>query len=143
MASAPFLRIEGAMKFLSFRYNRATYFVFLVAFVAILVMLINVMEKPPRGVGEFILIMLAVPRLHDLGRSGWWVAVPILVEFAMLWSWIARGLTADAMLIEAGLLNIAILSAMIVLGLIRGQDEPNQWGDPPPAGINWRNAYRS
>ncbi|RYD97802.1 MAG: DUF805 domain-containing protein [Sphingomonadales bacterium] len=129
------------MKALNIRYNRATYLTFLSIFVALIVVLANVMERPP-GMGEVVLVLLGVPRLHDLGRSGWWMAAPIVAEIGLVTAMLARGSSLEDMQIGAGALTLAILVAMIVLGLIPGEDGPNRWGDPPPNGINWRNPRR-
>lgn len=128
---------------LKFRYNRASYFAFLAMVAAIFAVLINVMETPPRLHGEAVLVLLAVPRLHDIGQSGWWVTVPIAIEIAAVVLFFRAGLSLEDMQIAAGLLVLVFLIGMVVLGLIPGQKTPNHWGDPPPAGITWRKAKRS
>lgn len=125
------------IRVLKFRYNRASYFTFLAILVGGFILLISVMDEPPRLHGELILILLAVPRLHDIGESGWWVTVPIAIEIATVVLFVRSGMSLEGMKIATGLLAIFFLFAMVVLGLIPGQKRPNPWGDVPPAGINW------
>jgi hypothetical protein len=59
------------------RINRSQYWVLLPLVVAIN---IGVALLIGRGIGEWIYLIVCVPRLHDIGRSAWWFAVWVLLE---------------------------------------------------------------
>ncbi len=51
-------------------------------------------------------LSLVVRRFHDLGRSGWWILIILLLPYV----------------------NLIVL---IILGFLGGQESDNQWGSPP------------
>ena len=69
----------------------------------------------------------AVKRLHDLGRSGWWLLpiIFVIAPFSLL-SNAGGGLGALAAMIAAALDLILI----VVLGAVPGQPGPNRFGPP-------------
>jgi uncharacterized membrane protein YhaH (DUF805 family) len=88
-------------------------------------------------VSEVALVFLCVPKLHDIGRSGWFVLIGVALELAGLvigFSFFsletAKAVTGVAVLAMAGLL--------VWLGTVRGDPNANRWGDPPPSGIQFR-----
>lgn len=74
--------------------------------------------------------IIAMPRLHDIGRSGGWVVLPFVVGFVLIGAMVA-GLISDAALdtiypFFAG----AIVIAFVILGLIPGHPGANAYGEP-------------
>ena len=102
-----------------------------------MILLANVLEKPPAQ-GELFLVLLAVPRLHDLGRSGWWITLPIAAEVVAFVMLARSDASIETIEIAGGIVVILLLIGAIALGLIPGQRDANPWGDPPPQGVNWR-----
>ena len=84
-------------------------------------------------------IAVAVRRLHDTNRSGWWVLGPIVPYFLM----IVLGMMAMGSPDSAGLIGIiALLCMLAALGLaltllvfyvLEGTKGPNQYGPDPKA----------
>ncbi len=115
------------------RMNRATYWAIFVPVVVLYGLLLTFAEHPP-GIAEGIIIVLGVPRLHDLGASGWWMAAPIGIEIAALVG-AAILLPIGDILIVAGVIVLGMTVMMIVLGLIPGQPGANAYGEPPASGV--------
>ena len=123
------------MKALAYRINRETYGALLGLAVAVYIVLINVMEKPPGA--EVPFMFLLVPRLHDLGYSGWWALSLVAVEIVFLGSVVLMG-GSYALFVWSGLFVIAALLGLIVIALIPGEEGANRWGNSPPSGIQWK-----
>ena len=123
------------MKAVAYRLNRETYGALLGFAVAIYIVLISFMEKPPGA--EVPFMFLLVPRLHDLGYSGWWALSLVALEIVFLGSVLLMG-GSEAILIWSGLFVIAALLGLIVVALIPGEKGSNRWGDAPPRGIQWK-----
>ncbi|HEX4302402.1 MAG TPA: DUF805 domain-containing protein [Rhizomicrobium sp.] len=123
--------------YLNTRMNRQTYWMILAPVVVLFGLAIAFLPKPP-GIAEVIMISLGVPRLHDLGRSGWWMAVPIGLEVvAVILGAVVGGM--DGILVAGGLVVLLLTIMMIVLGLIPGQPQANAFGEPPSPGFAaWR-----
>jgi uncharacterized membrane protein YhaH (DUF805 family) len=123
------------MDFMKGRTNRATYWLSIGVLVALLAAIARFAENPPR-ISEVALVILCVPRLHDIGRTGWWAAILIPVEIAsvaaVLFAPEALGLQL------AGAFTLLLLLPVIGLGLVRGEPAANRFGEPPPPGLNWR-----
>jgi len=117
------------------RMNRATYWLILVLIVAGYAALIALDKKPP-AILEVLFVIIGVPRLHDLGRSGWWMAAVIGLELVGIGLTVALFPFAD-LLVGAGLTVFAMLLAMIVLGLIPGEASTNAFGDVPAPGLSF------
>ena len=111
------------------RMNRATYWSILGGMVVFVIAVAAFGVRPPR-IAEGLLIFLCVPRLHDLGRSGWWVLIPLGVEVAALLAVFSAFSTDDAPLIFGGIF-LVIAVVVVVLGLIPGQPHANRFGEPP------------
>lgn len=75
---------------------------------------------------------VGVRRLHDIGRSGWWLSVPLALAFI---AEAASGPTAESDLGKA-LQSLAALSnvALVVFMAMPGEPGPNKFGEPPAAG---------
>jgi uncharacterized membrane protein YhaH (DUF805 family) len=114
------------MRALSGRMNRAMYWLTLGAVVSLYV-IINIVSPKQIGVSEAVLVFLCVPRLHDIGKSGWFVLVGIFLELIGL----AIGysfFSLEGAKIIAGLAIFVIMGLLVWLGTIRGDANSNQWG---------------
>lgn len=79
---------------------------------------------------EGILVFVCVPRLHDIGRSGWWVLLGVGLEVAA----IAVGLLAfppEQSPEVMGATVLVIFALLAWLGAIPGDREANRFGDRP------------
>lgn len=68
-------------------------------------------------------IAVAVRRLHDTDRSGWWV---LLIVLPMLGQFVISALPALAMVI--GLLSLVAFIIFIVFAVTKGTNGPNRFG---------------
>jgi uncharacterized membrane protein YhaH (DUF805 family) len=126
------------------RINRPTYFLMLSVIVASYVALLAFLEEPPR-VLEICLLLIGVPRLHDIGKSGWWAAGTILAEFIVIFGALPFAISAnqtDIILTVGGVFVFVLLGLMIWLGCVPGQQTPNAYGDPPPSGLSFQTYSR-
>jgi uncharacterized membrane protein YhaH (DUF805 family) len=121
--------------------NRATYFLSLAIVVGLYVVVALVLPKPP-SVAEVILIALGVPRLHDIGLSGWWAGGVIVAEILVAIAVFVTLPMASAM-IAMGLFVLVVLGLMIWLGAIRGDTGANRFGEAPPPGVGFGTLVRS
>ncbi len=111
------------------RINRAIYSVLLLGFFAIFATAVAFQFRIP---GEVLLVFICVPRLHDLGRSGWWFGLVILVEAAVA----AIGVLILNMPGISALATLAVLLVpAAILAFLPGQEGPNRFGDPPLRGL--------
>lgn len=91
--------------------------------------------RTPPGGALGILLGCCVPRLHDLGRSGWWFLGLVPIQFA------ATGLTLKFIEAPVGLVvghyasTILTLGLLVWLGCIQGQPSANRFGAPPVRGL--------
>lgn len=114
------------------RSNRALYWVLIGVCFALYLGLAFAGLKAP--VNEVVLAIVCIPRLHDIGRSGWWF---LLVVFAALFGGIGAALWVPPEWAELALAgtNVAVLVFIAVLGAIPGQTSDNHFGPPPPPGL--------
>jgi uncharacterized membrane protein YhaH (DUF805 family) len=120
------------------RLNRATYFLGFAILVAAYVVMAQFMTRPP-AVGEILAASIAVPRLHDIGKSGWWAGGVILAELVVVFGALPFAISthdSDVILIAGGLFVFVVLGLMVWLGCIAGQTQANRYGEPPPPGIS-------
>ena len=114
------------------RTNRA-WFGLILGVLVLLYIAINALSEKPLSMSEVVLIILAVPRLHDIGKSGKFVLIGIAVEIVgvalMLLS------PSEAMGGIAALTSLTLLGLMIWLAFIPGEPGPNQWGEAPEPGF--------
>ena len=80
---------------------------------------------------------MCVPRLHDLGKSGWWVLIPIGIELIAIVVAIAVFSPEGAYVVFSAVF-LAVASFIVVLGLIPGQPHANRFGDPPKSPFAFR-----
>ena len=107
--------------------------------VAIYAVLLWIPHKDHVSVSEVALIFVCVPRLHDLGKSGWWAVIPLIVEIvsaALAFSLLPFQQAAEVMCVVV----LVIAGLMILLGLIPGQAAANGFGEPPRPGLSLRRA---
>ena len=117
------------------RMNRATYWLCLTVILAVVGVMSTFGVRPPR-VGEAMLILMCVPRLHDLGKSGWWVLVPFGMEAVAIVGGI-EALPGGTDVVFAGALLI-VAGFIILLGLIPGEPQANRFGEPPKSPFAFR-----
>lgn len=123
------------MDYLNGRINRATYFMLLAALVGMTVV-IAVAMPDGRLPGELMLAFIVIPRLHDLGRSGWYALGILLIEIVGLVVILSQ-LPFDQTSVGIGIMAIVMLVVAIGLGLVPGQAGPNRFGAQPKPGIQW------
>lgn len=77
---------------------------------------------------------VAFRRLHDTGRSGWWISGPLAAVFAVLFVFPASIVFAFLSLAAIGpvLLIAGVLFVVaLVFCALPGEAGPNAWGEPP------------
>lgn len=98
----------------------------------------------------FCFVCIYAKRLHDMGKSGWWQIVPIVLGPVLLIGsalWLGFGAAAIALsggdpelfaLAGAGGVVVALVLGFLVsiaftlwVGCSEGQTGDNRWGDPP------------
>lgn len=96
---------------------------------------LNSLGLPP-GLMEMALLALGIPRLHDAGRSGWWLAGLFAGQAAMIGLAVYFGREwrpgSDIALLLAGTYWMAV----VIVGTIPGQRHANRWGAPPRRGLS-------
>jgi uncharacterized membrane protein YhaH (DUF805 family) len=111
------------------RANRREYWVIVGVVLAISFALSFVVPEATSGAGAAAVTYAQIRRLHDLGRTGWWVAailgLQIVVTLVLL---LALGLSEDNTLAIAGLLTLA---PIVLLGALPGQPLENRFGPAP------------
>jgi len=128
------------------RINRGKFWLAVLAYVVIsivlaLLLIIPVLGWLLAGIGYLGMIVsgifVAIKRLHDRNKPGWWVAIfyviPMILSGASAYmTYDAGEQTSVAMLIS--LISLAIsLWAFVELGCLRGTVGPNQYGPDPIA----------
>jgi uncharacterized membrane protein YhaH (DUF805 family) len=125
------------MNFLKGRANRAIYWLS-IGLVVVLYAGISMLSRKQVGVSEGVLLAVAVPRLHDIGRTGWLTLVPIGIEVVGLIAAFSM-LPLETAKIAMGVVTLVIAALMIWLGAIPGQPSLNSFGEPPVPGLGaWR-----
>jgi uncharacterized membrane protein YhaH (DUF805 family) len=120
------------------RLNRATYWLLLGIVVAISALLVTYATKPP-PIAEALMIFLGVPRLHDIGRSGWWMAVLFAFEVvAIAIAFVV--LPIQGVVSAGGIIVFAMLIVMMILGCIPGDSGANAYGEVPAFGLSFGRA---
>src|SRR4051812_27757452 len=128
------------------RINRGKFWLAVLAYVIIsivlaLLLIIPVLGWLLAGIGYIGMIVsgifVAIKRLHDRNKPGWWVAIfyviPMILSGASAYmTYDAGEQTSVAMLLS--LIGLAIsLWAFVELGCLRGTMGPNQYGPDPIA----------
>jgi len=122
------------------RYNRASYWAMLLTAVAVFAVLIYFTQA--RLPGELVLVLVCVPRLHDIGRSGWWVGGLILGEVAAAVLGVVL-LPPDEAALAIGAYALLLGLVLILLGLVPGQPGANRFGGRPAPGLSFGRAEQA
>lgn len=124
---------------MKYRMNRATYAFLLGALAVAYVVMVNTMKRPPGA--EVFVAVIAVPRLHDVGRSGWWLLLLLAGEFiAIAIGWSAG---VDGIMLAGGIYVLLAFLLLVALAFVPGDPGPNRWGDPPMPGVRLGRPKRS
>jgi len=125
------------MSFLRGRMNRANYWLSIILVITLTVAFTALSGKDPH-VSEVVLLMLVIPRLHDIDRTGWIAVGVVAFEIAAtigLFAW----LDDEELVFQGmGFVTLAIAVLMIWLGSIPGDRYGNRYGDAPKPGIFFR-----
>jgi uncharacterized membrane protein YhaH (DUF805 family) len=123
-----------AVGFLNARINRTVYWTAISGGAAIYGILYFVSQKHV-SVSEALLILIAIPRLHDIGLSGWWAGGVFVAEIVI-------GILALTMIpleqaaIVMGITVLLIAGLMVWLGCKPGEAVANAFGGPPLPGLS-------
>lgn len=115
------------------RWNRATFWLALGIIVAAYVA-IALFREQHTAVSEVVLVIACVPRLHDIGKSGWLVLGPIALEVAAF-ILVFSALPADLTRVVLGVVILIIIGLIVWLGCVPGDRSANKFGEPPPPGL--------
>ena len=110
-----------------------------VAVIAVFYCVMNFYFQKRSPISEIVLIILCVPRLHDIGRSGWFVLIPLALEIGAAVASFSS-LPADRALAVMGIVTLSIAGLIIWLGCVPGDPAINRFGDAPPPGIKFQRA---
>lgn len=119
-----------------YRMNRPTYWLCF-GLVMLIITVFVLIGKPLKGGMELMMMFIGIPRLHDIGRSGWLVGATILGEVIILFGALFAGASVDTLEITAGGVFLLVAALGVWLGLIAGDDHANRWGEPPLPGIRF------
>ncbi|HWU79595.1 MAG TPA: DUF805 domain-containing protein [Caulobacter sp.] len=114
--------------------NRATYWAMLGLIVALTAGGAALFHKPPK-VTEIVLLFICIPRLHDVGRSGWWAGGVMLAEIAVAFAAPFVLGDVEAAAVAMGVVVLVLIGLLAWLGAMRGQAEVNRFGPPPSPGL--------
>jgi uncharacterized membrane protein YhaH (DUF805 family) len=71
-------------------------------------------------------------RLHDLGRSGWWMLVPLAIDLLVVSLAVVKfGRGSNGAFASEGLGLLAPLAFLLAAGLLKGNPGSNRFGEPP------------
>lgn len=118
------------------RVNRATYWL-CVGVIVVLYAASNIYLERNVPVSEIVLVLLCVPRLHDIGRSGWLVVGPLVFEIGAVVAAFSL-LPQQTALAVAGVATIIITALLVWLGCIPGDTAANRFGEPPAPGLTFK-----
>jgi uncharacterized membrane protein YhaH (DUF805 family) len=83
-----------------------------------------------------LLVIIAVPRLHDTGHAGWWALGVVAGEFAAGMA-IALLLKPDQFLAGEIAISLVAGALLILLGVLPGDAGANRFAPAPPRGISY------
>jgi uncharacterized membrane protein YhaH (DUF805 family) len=118
------------------RLNRASYWVIVgVAILATLVSALVFMRPLPAAL--VVMLIAAIPRLHDLGRSGWWAGGVFIALMALFFGG-GFVLPPQALQNALGVAVLVLPGLLVCLGALPGQKADNAFGPPPPKGLSFK-----
>jgi len=109
------------------RLNRIQYWGCLLLLVAVYYGLRKIDNKTT--VSEVIIAILFIPRLHDMGRTGWWFMILVGAEIILGALMI---ITSSNPELYVSLIGLAFILFALVLGVWPGQRGANRFGEPRP-----------
>jgi uncharacterized membrane protein YhaH (DUF805 family) len=121
------------------RMNRATYWASIGIFVATTIV-IGLFTSTRSVWLEAMLVVFGVPRLRDLGRTGWLIVIPLAFEFGAVIADVSQLLPTNTASTASG---IVLWGAAVLLGVIPGQRGSNRFGGPPASGVHLRNRSKA
>jgi len=108
------------------RTNRATFWASL-AILALALVLFRWLHAPAGVAAALGLLVIAVPRLHDLGYSGWWAGGVLL---ALTGALLAAAFHSEMVATHAaGGIILLLIAAALWLGIMPGEKKENRWGN--------------
>jgi len=125
---------------MKYRTNRATFWTLFLGLITVYAIMLSFMERPPGA--EVPLALVAIPRLHDIGMSGKWVLLGLILEIVIVGIGFANSTGTDGIYLAGGIAMFAILFLMSALGIAEGEPAPNKWGNPPQPGVSLRRPDR-
>ena len=127
--SVPGTDLQG-WRWLRGRAGRLEYWVWITVIVAWAALFVVANDELPQRVLATVLWLQLIRRLHDFGRTGWWIAAFPFVE-------IVRTVLADRFGEAAWpvlLVTSMMLGGFILIGAIPGSSGGNRFGSPPQRG---------
>lgn len=126
-------RLQGAGNVLE-RADQPRDLLVCVGLIVSLYVLFNLISSKHTAVSEVVLILVCVPRLHDIGKSGWWAGGFFLAEIVIAVISFAS-LPLQLATVPLGLFVVIVAGLMIWLGAIAGDPLANRFGEPPARGV--------
>lgn len=123
--------------FLEGRSNRVDYWTVIAIVLALSVGLRLLFGGHGALIQEVVLAFIAVTRLHDIGRSGWWAAGALAIEYVGALA-LAANLRPDQYETLAPWIVGYVVLCVIILGAWKGDPGANRFGPPPPSGLSWK-----
>jgi uncharacterized membrane protein YhaH (DUF805 family) len=86
---------------------------------------------PPVGeaAGAVVVTYAQIRRLHDLGRTGWWVVLILAAQTAAAVGLFAAGLSESTILLVGT--PLTVLAPILALGMLPGQPHEKRYGPAP------------
>jgi len=120
------------------RINRASYWAIVGAALAAILVSALVFRRPlPAAL--VVMLVAAIPRLHDLGRTGWWAGGVFIALMALFFG---GGFVIPPQAYQ-NTLGVAVLALPVLLsalGGLPGQAADNRFGPQPPRGVKLKPA---
>jgi uncharacterized membrane protein YhaH (DUF805 family) len=113
--------------FLRGRASRREYWV-MVAIVLLLSLTASYIVPAVQTGGVVAITFAQIRRLHDLGRTGWWIAAMVGLQLLLAGAAIVLELPDESLELAIGLLT---LLPIVLLGALPGQPMENRFGPPP------------
>ena len=120
---------------MQFRANRATYWATMAALVA-MTCIFKFLANKPFAVSEALVALFCVPRLHDIGKSGWIAAAFLALEFVLM-------LLSAVNMVVMGIYVLSMAGLLVWLGCIPGEATANKWGEVPEPGVQFKARRRT